>query len=271
MGRRVFLRQEGSRTGHIHTTCLTFEKWPFPPQVSSVPSLASRWPKLPPFSNASAHLLPAWQSLMMAPAICVSSQQRPHRRAAVSRPCPPLLSELGGRHWNAGDIASRRVCPAHVAMDVPPSATVVTHLRARTWERLSWCLCASVRLTPRPSASFAVPQHVVRAPELRHGESGEHPPIQPVAPADADLGRRGRPCAQAASPRVPAPPGPRAARLRGGGSRDRPRSGTVFHIKRCFCCTKFVDVHFYYILPSEKKKKFKINFCVSQRLVVLFL
>lgn len=34
---------------------------------------------------------------------------------------------------------------------------------------------------------FAVPQHFVCPTKLCHGESGKHPPIQSVAPADADL------------------------------------------------------------------------------------
>lgn len=45
----------------------------------------------------------------------------------------------------------------------------------------------------------------------------------------------------------------------------------LFHIKSCFCCTKFIDVQFYYILPSEKKKKSKINFCVLQQPVCLLM
>ena len=33
----------------------------------------------------------------------------------------------------------------------------------------------------------AVPQHAVRSSELHHGESGEHPAVQPLAPAHPDL------------------------------------------------------------------------------------
>lgn len=34
---------------------------------------------------------------------------------------------------------------------------------------------------------FAVPQHALRSSELYHGESGEHPAVQPVAPTHSHL------------------------------------------------------------------------------------
>lgn len=39
----------------------------------------------------------------------------------------------------------------------------------------------------------AVPQHAVRSSQLHHGEGGEHPAIQPLAPAHPHLKRGGLP------------------------------------------------------------------------------
>lgn len=96
-------------------------------------------------------------------------------------------------------------------------------------------------------------------------------PLQSVAPADSDLGEPTRPSTHLA------PAG--CHRLLCANSLvDRKKSDTgkgkpfqdfktfmncLFHIKSCFCCTKFIDVQFYYILPSEKKKVKNKLLCIA--------
>lgn len=122
-----------------------------------------------------------------------------------------------------------------------------------------WSECAS--------AFFAVSQHPLCPSKFRDGESRKHPALQPVAPADEDL--RERP-PTATTSAVPTSGWPQESMIKKGSSSKTEKlfMDCLFSYKKPFRCTKFIDVRFYYILPSEKTN-LKINFCVLQHRCLL--
>ena len=155
-----------------------------------------------------------------------------------------------------GSVPSQGTKIPYAMEQLSPRATTKTWCSQRGKKDLSWLVCSS--------GLFTVPQHFVCPPKLCHGKSGEHPAIQSVAPADSDLGSP--PVLPLTSPSRPPPSlcanSSWTARKHDFG-KGKPFQdfktfmNCLFHIKSCFCCTKFIDVQFYYMLPSEKKKSQK--------------
>jgi len=62
----------------------------------------------------------------------------------------------------------------------------LTHIMVLTYLVLQ-CECFVTFFLSFLPPSPPVPEYFVRSSELHHGEGGEHPPIQPLAPAHAHL------------------------------------------------------------------------------------
>lgn len=117
---------------------------------------------------------------------------------------------------------------------------------------------------------FAVPQHFVCPLEFCHGESGEHPPIQSVAPADSNLGKPvclSTPCTQCAATIsfMPIPPRVQGSMTEKGKPFWDFKSfmDCLFHIESCFVVQNFLMfISIIFCLLKRKKINNKL-LCIA--------